>query len=250
MVNYGSWYNGLKGTGEKMERKTYPQCHRCEKRVCYPVIGVDEEPPFSEAPEFCPMRLHSEVIQRALTEYDREDVREFARLASLQEFECYEWVPEGIRTKFPRVEETIQFAKKNGYKRIGIAFCIGLMNEVRILAQILERKGFEVVSVCCKAGAIPKERIGLKAEEKIPGPGIFESMCSPITQAEILNAEGVDFVIQLGLCVGHDTLFMKYCRLPMTVLAVKDRVLGHNPLAALYLSTSPYYSRLRARQTY
>jgi len=34
----------------------------------------------------------------------------------------------------------------------------------------------------------------------------------------------------------------------MTVLGVKDRVFGHNPLAALYLSASPYYSRLRARE--
>jgi uncharacterized metal-binding protein len=47
----------------------------------------------------------------------------------------------------------------------------------------------------------------------------------------------------LGLCIGHDTLFIKYCRVPMTVLAVKDRVTGHNPLAALYLSQS-YYGRL------
>ena len=30
------------------------------------------------------------------------------------------------------------------------------------------------------------------------------------------------------------------------VLAVKDRVLGHNPLAALYLTKGPYYSRLNA----
>jgi len=71
-----------------------------------------------------------------------------------------------------------------------------------------------------------------------------ESMCSPIPQAEILNSEQVDLAILLGLCVGHDTLFIKYCRVPITVLAVKDRVFGHNPLAAIYLSSSPYYSRL------
>jgi uncharacterized metal-binding protein len=47
----------------------------------------------------------------------------------------------------------------------------------------------------------------------------------------------------LGLCLGHDTLFMQYCRVPMTVLAVKDRVTGHNPLAAIYTS-SGYYSSL------
>jgi len=244
-----SWYNGVTERGRKMEGKTYPQCHRCSKTLCYPLIAATDEPSFSEAPDFCPTRLYGDLIQQTLSEYDREDVREFARLASIQEFECYEMTPEGIRTKIPRVEETIQFARKNGFTRLGIAFCVGLLNEVRLLARVLEGKGFEVASVCCKAGAIPKERIGLRPEEKIPGPGFYESMCSPISQAEILNAEKVDLVLQLGLCVGHDTLFMRYCRLPMTVLAVKDRVLGHNPLAALYLSASPYYGRLRARGT-
>lgn len=229
-----------------MAQRLYSMCAKCAKRVCYPLIPADEEPSLEEAPAFCPMRLHADLIERALSEYDKEEVREFARQASVQEFECYEWTPLGLRTKIPRVEETIQFAHKNGYKRLGIAFCVGLVNEARTLSQILERKGFEVVSICCKAGAIPKERIGIKAEEKIPGPQLFESMCSPITQAEIMNAEEADLAIQLGLCVGHDTLFMKYCRVPMTVLGVKDRVLAHNPLAALYLSPSPYYGRLMA----
>jgi hypothetical protein len=64
------------------------------------------------------------------------------------------------------------------------------------------------------------------------GTGIMEPMCTPIAQAEVLNTEKVDLAILLGLCVGHDTLFLKYCHVPCTVLAVKDRVLGHNPLAA------------------
>jgi uncharacterized metal-binding protein len=68
-------------------------------------------------------------------------------------------------------------------------------------------------------------------------------MCNPITQAEILNKEKVDFAIMLGLCLGHDTLFIKHCKVPMTVIAVKDRVTGHNPLAALYTINS-YYKRL------
>ena len=116
-----------------------------------------------------------------------------------------------------------------------------------MVTDILERNGFEVASVCCKVGAVPKERIGIKPEEKISGPDLYESMCNPITQARILDEEGVDFVILLGLCVGHDSLFIKYCQAPMTVLAVKDRVTGHNPLAAVYLSRSPYYRRLRRR---
>jgi uncharacterized metal-binding protein len=140
----------------------------------------------------------------------------------------------------------MQFAEKNGFCKIGLAFCVGLMNEARIITEILEREGFEVISICCKVGAIPKERIGIKEEEKISGIGWYESMCNPIAQAKILNSEQVDFVILMGLCVGHDTLFIRYCRLPMTVLAVKDRVTGHNPLAAIYLSSS-YYSRLREK---
>jgi uncharacterized metal-binding protein len=136
------------------------------------------------------MKLMPEVIEKATAEYDRPEVREFARLASVQEFECYEQLPEGRRTKIPRVEELIQFAGKCGYQRLGIAFCTGLANEARILTDVLENKGFEVVSVRCKVGATPKERIGIREEEKIRGMGWLETMCSPIVQAEILNSAG------------------------------------------------------------
>ena len=230
-----------------MAKKLYPVCARCTRVVCFPQIRSDEEPPIDDAPAFCPMKLMPDLIEKATTEYDRPEVREFARLASVQEFECYEILPEGRRTKIPRVEELIQFSRKCGYKRLGIAFCTGLANEARILTDILENKGFEVVSVRCKVGATPKERIGIKEEEKIRGPGWLESMCSPIVQAEILNSVKVDLAILLGLCIGHDTLFIKYCRVPMTVIAVKDRVFGHNPLAALYLANTGYYGRLMTK---
>ena len=229
-----------------MARNLYPMCARCTKKVCLPpaLIKANEEPPLDEAPAFCPMKLMPEVMEASLSEYDKSEVHEFARLASVQEFECYENTPDGRRTKIPRVEELIQFAHKCGYKRLGLAFCGGLDNEGRILTDILENNGFEVVSVRCKVSATPKEKIGIKREEKIRGPDLFEAMCSPITQAEVLNKANVDMAIMLGLCIGHDTLFIKYCRVPMTVIAVKDRVFGHNPLAALYLSSSPYYGRL------
>jgi uncharacterized metal-binding protein len=68
-------------------------------------------------------------------------------------------------------------------------------------------------------------------------------MCNPITQAEILNTEKTEFNIMVGLCVGHDSLFLQHVKAPTTVLIVKDRVFGHNPAAALYLSGS-YYKKL------
>jgi uncharacterized metal-binding protein len=192
------------------------------------------------------MKLMPEVIEKAISEYDRPEVKEFARLASIQEFECYENLPEGRRTKNPRVVELIQFAQKCGYKKLGIAFCDGLTREARLLTDVLENKGFEVVSVCCQVGATPKEKIGIRPDEKIGGPDNWESMCNPVAQAEVMNTEKVDLAIMLGLCIGHDTLFIKYCRVPMTVIAVKDRVTGHNPLAALYLANS-YYERLMTK---
>jgi len=225
----------------------FATCAKCSKLVCRPDIKAEDIPSIDEAPEFCPMKLWPDVITKALGEYEKEENKEFARLASIQEAECYEQTPFGTRTKHPRIEELIMFARKCGYKKLGIAFCSGLGNEARQLTQILENKGFEVVSVRCKVGAVPKEKIGITPDQKIRGPEYWESMCNPITQAMILNEEKVDLAIMLGLCIGHDTLFIKYCQRPVTVIAVKDRVTGHNPLAALYLSQSPYYGRLKKK---
>jgi len=223
-------------------------CVKCPGDTCYPKTRVEDPmPPLEKAPPYCPMRRLPEVLHEVQAEYERPTVREFARLASLQERECYEITAEGIRTKFPRLEETIQFARKCNYEKIGMAYCVGLREEARMVAEILSAKGFDVVSVNCKVGAVQKETIGLRPNDKIIGPDFKESMCNPIAQAEILNAEKVDLAVMLGLCVGHDSLFLKYIGPPCTVLAVKDRVLGHNPLAAAYLSKGPYYSRLRSR---
>jgi uncharacterized metal-binding protein len=100
-----------------------------------------------------------------------------------------------------------------------------------------------VASVCCKAGNSSKEIIGISDDEKIYR-GTDEAMCNPIFQAKALTHEAVDFNILLGLCVGHDSLFLQFTDIPTTVLAVKDRVTGHNPLAAVYQSKS-YYKKIR-----
>ena len=65
-----------------------------------------------------------------------------------------------------------------------------------------------------------------------------------LAQAKVLAAAETELNILLGLCVGHDTLFLQHSEAPCTVLAVKDRVTGHNPLAAVYTS-GVYYDRLR-----
>ncbi|RLG23763.1 hypothetical protein DRN77_03830, partial [Methanosarcinales archaeon] len=111
---------------------------------------------------------------------------------------------------------------------------IGLSTEARIIHEILSRD-FEVHSVCCKVGGIDKDDLGLV---KIRDARAHETMCNPLGQARVLNKERTDLNIILGLCIGHDILFTKYSDAPVTTLAVKDRVLAHNPLGAVY---SRYY---------
>ncbi|MBW2028914.1 MAG: DUF1847 domain-containing protein, partial [Deltaproteobacteria bacterium] len=142
-----------------------------------------------------------------------------------------------------RIVEICEFAERMGYKRVGLAFCIGLSREASVVQEILESHGFEVISVLCKAGRTSKDLIGIRDEERI-FRGTDEAMCNPIFQARLLNREKTELNVVLGLCVGHDSLFFKYAEAPTTVLAVKDRVTGHNPLAAIYLSGS-YYKKLR-----
>lgn len=214
------------------------ECAKCKQTVCY-------SEHFLEGPENCPTKVKNDVIKRAWEEYEKPEVNEFARQASVQEFECYMNLPEGRTPRLPRVEEIVQFSRKMKYHRLGVASCLGLKSEAEILNRILENRGFEVVSVCCKVGAIPKEQLGLRKDQKIAGPDVYESMCNPISQAMILNDAGVDFNILLGLCVGHDSLFIKYAKAPITVLVAKDRVLGHNPVAGLYLANSYYRKLLR-----
>ena len=49
-------------------------------------------------------------------------------------------------------------------------------------------------------------------------------MRNPIAQAELLNEAGTELNIIVGLCVGHDALFIRHCKAHVTVLAAKDHV--------------------------
>lgn len=138
----------------------------------------------------------------------------------------------------------MEFSWRIHAQHLGIASCIGLIQEARILGDILEANGFMVSSVCCKVGGIPKADVGLRAEETLKPEGGYDPLCNPIGQAELLNLAGTDLNVLVGLCVGHDSLFLMHSHAPSTVLVAKDRVTGHNPAAALYASHS-YFGRLR-----
>lgn len=131
--------------------------------------------------------------------------------------------------KEPRIREIMLLAEELGLKKLGLAFCIGLADEAQVIADILGRQ-FEVVSVCCKVCGIDKKSLDL---EQIDGKK-RETMCNPAGQASLLNEAGTEFNVLCGLCVGHDAIFSMVSRAPVTTLVVKDRVLAHNPLGAIY----------------
>ncbi len=202
--------------------------------------------PGGSSPKACSTLLYGDALKQADAVYGDESLYRFAAEASRQEGACYEAMPgmdDVYRPVKPRLLEIIEFCRRMGYKRIGFAFCGGLHKEAAAVGSLLENAGFEVVSVMCKVGGIPKARLGLTAAENIR-KGNIESICNPIGQACILNEAKTEFNIILGLCVGHDSLFMKHSDALCTVFAVKDRVMGHNPLAIIpCLGT--YYSYIK-----
>ncbi len=219
------------------------QCARCRipsgERVCRVKTG-------GRGPEFCPTTAYADLARQVTALYQTPKYAEFARLASIQEAECYANRAPGpyvLQPSKTRIEETMAFAEKLGCRKLGLAFCAGLPREAALVADVVEARGFSVVSVSCKAGGVEKEAIGIRETEKIR-IGEWESMCNPLLQAEILNREETGLNILLGLCVGHDALFLKRADAFCTVLAAKDRVTGHNPLAAVYTLHS-YYGKIK-----
>jgi len=201
-------------------------------------------------PATCPCGSEGEVISEAFDLYleeGSEDAR-MARVAAEVEGLCYEPVPgsKTVNARWTRVEDTLAFARLMGYERIGIATCVGLLDETQRLAMILKGQGFTPISVCCKSGSIDKLKLGIDEKYKVR-PGSFEPACNPVAQARILNGAGTHMNIIVGLCVGHDILFAKYADAPTTTLVVKDRVTGHNPVATLY-GQNFYYKRLQSQE--
>ncbi|MBN1786921.1 MAG: DUF1847 domain-containing protein [Sedimentisphaerales bacterium] len=186
-----------------MSKKISPLCGRCEDKKCR-----DGKDCFSQADG------HRQLYQDSL-------IAKLHKTASAIEGRYY--------GKETRLGEIILFAKEMGYKRIGLAFCIGLSEEAKVIEQILS-KHFDVVSICCKVCGIDKKEFDLpqiSSEDQ-------EVMCNPAGQAQILNDAETQLNVLCGLCVGHDAVFTKISDAPVTTLIAKDRVLAHNPASAVY----------------
>jgi uncharacterized metal-binding protein len=125
-----------------------------------------------------------------------------------------------------RLQETIAFAKKMDYKRIGLAYCYGMEKQVQQIAAIFRTNELNIRAISCTVGGIPQNQLN-------PESAFCTVSCNPIGQARQLNNENVDLVVMIGLCLGHDILFQREVKADCTTLVVKDRVFNHAPLKEL-----------------
>lgn len=216
----------------KTSKRITPTCAKCIVYKCRnPEIKA-------EYPIFCPHENYADVRKATIKEgwFDNPDSKKINQA-------CEEVIRDGRDEKgnynWCRIKELIEYSKRMGYKKLGLAFCVGLRDEAKILTDILEKNGFEVVSVACMSGAPTRDEVGY---ESYPSAG--NVICNPIMQAEVLNREQTELNVMLGLCIGHDILFIKYSKADVTPIAVKDRILAHNPLGALYTSQGYYRKKL------
>lgn len=193
-----------------MDHKTTPHCASCRTKAC-----CEGKDCFGEADR-----------HRAL--YEDQQIARLHKAASAIEARHY--------CKEPRIREIILLAKELGYRKLGLAFCVGLAAEAEVVADILARR-FEVVSVCCKLCGIAKKTFAIEQIDPAKAP---EIMCNPAGQATLLNEAETELNVLCGLCVGHDAIFCMTSHAPVTTLIAKDRVLAHNPVGAIY---SPYIRR-------
>lgn len=229
-------------------KKNQIDCFRCKTKECVSGI-VNRKADRPIVPKYCPTKKHTDLVEEANRLLFQPENQKLAIVSSTIENSCFKREPSGS-IYYPmmplrcRIEEVMWLADDMGYKKLGIAFCTDLKNETEILTEILEFHGFEVVSVCCKAGAVPVQEIGVKEGEKMHGPESFETMCSGIIAAELLNDENADMNILMGLCVGQDSLFFRYAKATTVPVVVQDKIHAHNSTAALHCTSTPYGDRL------
>ncbi|NVM20029.1 MAG: DUF1847 domain-containing protein [Candidatus Lokiarchaeota archaeon] len=205
------------------EEEKNPTCHQCDS-LKYCVIGR-----VNKKKDDCPMIISPEIEKEALKLYEKDKfIKKSTGVASIVEAKGY--------IKWPRLKDTIEYAKGMGFNRLGLAFCVGLLAEAGQIAKILDDYRFEVVSVCCKTGSVPKTKVGVPEEYTMrskTGYPIGIITCNPAAQALLLNKAKTDLNIIVGLCVGHDITFTHLSNAPVTTLIAKDRSSPHNPAACL-----------------
>ena len=99
-------------------------CAVCRVQACC------DEPSSTAYPDSCPMTRDAQALREARAVYADKETHEWSLAAARTESDRYPLEP--------RVEEVMSFARRIGAHRLGIASCVGLIREARMLQEILE----------------------------------------------------------------------------------------------------------------
>ncbi len=135
-------------------------------------------------------------------------------------------IDNGKAGSLTRLEEIIEYCKTMEYAVIGVAYCFGVAGLAQSLEKELKNAGLSPLMIQCTAGGVKERDVdSSKSNETVS--------CNPAGQALFLKENNAEFIIEMGLCLGHDVIFHALIGIPYTVFLVKDRVLRHNPALAL-----------------
>lgn len=94
------------------------------------VLACDAEPGAKQQPKFCAMSAEPELLKQVEAAYmESGKIRELAIASAHTE-------ASGCMRR-TRVEDVMDFARRIGAQRLGIAHCIGLMNEAKVAMEVL-----------------------------------------------------------------------------------------------------------------
>ncbi len=172
-------------------------------------------------PGYCQGNHYLAEIETSKAEYGRpENYRLYEAAAVVGAVE------DGFR---PRVAEALHFCRQLSLSKVGFAVCTALEYDMKVLKKLFAKEGFDVVCASCQIGRVSAEERGVPHLKEY-----VNAVCNPIAQAEILNSAGTELNFIVGLCLGHDILFTRHSKAPVSTLIVKDRMTGNNPSAALH----------------
>ncbi len=112
--------------------------------------------------------------------------------------------------RWTRAREVVETARRLGIDRLGIAHCQDTRREAVMAASYFSKHGLDV--------SLPP----------------LTDDCDPQGQALHFERKVTQLNVIVGMCVGHDALFIRHSSAPVTSLVVRDARLRHNPAAALY----------------
>lgn len=152
-----------------------------------------------KAPAYCPMHGSGPGFAAL---YSSKDARLLTYHSTLVEAAGY--------CRWTRLREVMELARIAELRHLGVAHCADTRAEAESAAARLREHGL---------------RVSLRAPS---------SRCDPILQARQFTEARTDFNIMVGMCVGHDALFIRHSAAPITSLVVRDLRLRHNPVGAIY----------------